>query len=399
MILHLRERADPARPPLAAGVFAVAALARPEGLLLLVLSLVDRCLVFERDADGTLAWRKPPLRTVLLGAALAACALVGPILFYRWAGGSFLPTTFAAKGGELRRWLPDPQYIYTILGILFRPQPYMVLLSGAGIAALVERLGTPRDRGLLPALWLIGLPLVYSTVSPAGKSLLAGNFGRYYFPFFPVLVLLGVLGLERAAETLGPRLRAGRLRLPVRALLIVLLLWPTVSILVQGSGRYAQNVANVQDGDVAVARWLAPRLHPDAVLAVNDIGALKFLLPNRVIDLAGIANPEIRREVNRALREHRPWEPIIAAELDRRRPDYLVVFPSWLPNITEDPRFRPVYAVQVPDNVTLGGDEVAVYATPWTRFPLREPSTAPAPAGSAGPPGRTHPAAAASPAR
>lgn len=374
MTLHLRERADPKRPPLSAGVFAVAALARPEGLLLLVAALVDRCLIFDREGpegDNLLVWRRPPLRTVLLGAVLAACALAGPVLFYRWAGGSFLPTTFAAKGGELRRFLPDLQYIYTILGILFRPQPYMVLLSGAGVLALVERLGTPRDRGLLPALWLLGLPLAYSIVSPGGGSQLVGNFGRYYFPFFPVLAILGVLGLERAAEALGLRLRAGRLRLPAGALLIALILWPTVSSLIQGAGRYVQNVANVQDSDVAVARWLAPRLHPDAVLAVNDIGAIKFLLPNRVIDLAGIANPEIRREVNRALRERRPWEPVMAEEIARRQPDYLVIFPEWFPTLSLDPRFRPVHVIPIRDNITMGGSEIVVYATPWTRYPLK----------------------------
>jgi hypothetical protein len=372
MILHLRERAAPERPPLSAGVFAVAALARPEGLLLLVLALVDRCLVFRRDEqDGALVWERPRLRSVLLGAALAACALAGTLLFYRWAGGAFLPTTFAAKNGELRRFLPDLQYIHTVLGILFRPQPYMVLLSGAGIAALVERLGTPRDRGLLPALWLIALPVVYSTMSPSGKGILVGNFGRYYFPFFPVVAVLGVLGLERAAAALGPRLRAGGALLPVRALLLVLLFWPTVSTLLQGAGRYAQNVANVQDSDVAAARWLAPRLHPDAVLAVNDIGALKFLLPNRVIDLAGIANPEIRSEINRAVRENRPWEPVMAGEIAKRRPDYLVIFPDWFPTLSLDPSFQPLHRIPIRDNITMGGNEIVVYATPWTRFPLR----------------------------
>ena len=375
MVLHLRERDDPARPPLASGVFAVAALARPEGLLLLVLSLVDRCLVFEReggrDEEGTLVWRRPPLRTVLLGAALAACAVAGPILFYKWAGGSFLPTTFAAKGGELRRFLPDPRYLFTVLGILFPPQPYMVLLSGAGIAALLERLGTPRDRGLLPALWLLALPLAYSTVSPPGSSSLVGNFGRYYFPFFPVVAVLGVLGLERAAAALGPRIRAGRLALPVGGLLIALLLWPTVASLIRGAGRYAQSVANVQDSDVAVARWLQPRLHPEAVLAVNDIGAIKFLLPNQVIDLAGIANPEIRRAMNQEIRQGRSWEPVMARVIEERRPDYLVIFPSWFPNLSRDPRFQPLHVIPIQGNITMGGDEVVVFATPWTRFPLR----------------------------
>lgn len=368
MILHLKERTTPERLPLSAGVFAVAALARPEGLLLLALALVDRCLVFRRegrrDEEGGLAWERPRLRSVLIGIALAACALAGPILFYRWAGGAFLPTTFAAKNGELRRLLPDLQYIHTALGILFRPQPYMVLLSAAGIAALVERLGTPRDRGLLPAFWLISLPVVYSMLSASGTGMLVGNFGRYYFPFFPVLAVLGILGIERATAALGSR--------RLRVLLVALLLWPTLSTLAQGAGRYAQNVANVQDSDVAVARWLAPRLHPDAVLAVNDIGAIKFLLPNRVIDLAGIAHPEIRREINRAVRERRPWEPVMAEEIAKRQPDYLVIFPSWFPTLSLDPRFRPLHVIPIRDNITMGGDEVVVYATPWTRFPLRE---------------------------
>ncbi|MFL6202956.1 MAG: hypothetical protein ACJ76J_27630, partial [Thermoanaerobaculia bacterium] len=158
IILHLRERSDaqiqPSRPPLSLGVLAVAALARPEGLALLVLAAVDRLLVFERAAEGEgggLRWRRPAWRPLLAGIGLAVCALAGPLLFYRWAGGSFLPTTFAAKGGAVRHYLPDLQYLNLVFTIFFRPQPYMSLLAGAGVLALIERLGTPRDRGLLTA--------------------------------------------------------------------------------------------------------------------------------------------------------------------------------------------------------------------------------------------------------
>jgi hypothetical protein len=377
MILHIRERRSRRegleRPPLSLGVLAVAVLARPEGLALLALAFADRLLVFDRaDGEtGELRWRRPALRPLLAGAGLAACALIGPLLFYRWAGGSFLPTTFAAKGGALRHFLPDLQYLNLVFTILFRPQPYMALLAGAGVLALVERLGTPRDTGLLPALWLLAVPLAYSTVSPEGASSLVGNFGRYYFPFYPVVVLLGVLGLARAAQAVGPHLLAGRSRLPVGALLLVLLAWPTVTSLIQGAGRYVQNVSNVQDSDVRTARWLAPRLPPQAVLAVNDIGALKFFLPNRVIDLAGIVNPEIRRALNRGGARGIPWEQTMAGEIASRQPDYLVIFPAWFPHLSQDPRFRPLYAVDVKDNVTMGGPRVMVYATPWTRWPLR----------------------------
>lgn len=382
MILHLRERRDAEhRPPLSLGVLAVAALARPEGLALVVLACADRLLVFDRDPEekaAGLRWRRPAWRPLLAGIGLAVCALSGPILFYRWAGGSFLPTTFAAKGGAMRHYLPDLQYLNLVFTIFFRPQPYMALLAGAGVLALIERLGTPRDRGLLPALWLLAVPVAYSLVSPsAGSGALVGNFGRYYFPLFPVLVILGVLGLQRAAEAVGLRILADRRRVPVGALLIALLVWPTASSLAQGMGRYLQNVLNVQDSDVRMARWLAPRLPPEAVLAVNDIGALKFFLPNRVIDLAGIANPEIRRAMEDGVAHGVNAEQTLFDEIERRKPDYLVIFPAWFPNLSKLPIFRPLHTLDVKDNITMGGPQVVLYATPWTRYPLREPALTP----------------------
>jgi hypothetical protein len=374
-ILHLRERADPGRPPLAFPTLALSILARPEGVLLLLAAGVDRLLVFRQGERG-LTLERPSLqslRPLVRGLALAALAVAGSFLFYRLAGGSFLPTTFAVKGNRVQRYLPDLQYLYVVLGILFRPQPYMVLLAGGGVARLVAALGTPRDRGLLPALWTLGLPLGYSLMSPLGHGLIAGNFGRYYFPLFPFVVLLGVLGLEEAARALGPRLRRGGSAVPWGLLLSILLLWPSVAGLVEGAARYVQNVANVDDGDVQAARWLGGRLPADAVLAVNDIGALKYLLPNRVIDLVGISSPDLLREVAADLtqRRVRSREEALLRALARRQPDYLVIFPSWFPNVGQVPGFRLVQLFEIPNNITMGGDQIAVYSTPWTRHPLR----------------------------
>jgi hypothetical protein len=373
MVLHLRERAAAEALPLAPAVLALAALARPEGLLLLALAFVDGCLRFERDGaaeEGPLRWRRPPFARLARGGLLAACMLAGPLLFYRIAGGTLLPTTFAAKGGEMRHWLPDLQYVYGVMGILLRPQPYMTLLCCGGAAALAARLGSRRDRGLLPALWLVALPLVYSTLSPPGK-ILAGNFGRYYFPLFPVVVVLGTLALEGAAGVLRPGVMAGKLRLPACLVLAALLVWPTASSFVQCAGLYARNLADVESSDVSAARWLAPRLPPGALLAVNDIGAFKYLLPNRIVDLAGIANPELRLEVQRRVARGLPWEQAMAAAVASRRPDYVAIFPAWLPHLAAQLALRPVLRLRVAGNKTMGSDELVVYSTPWTRYALR----------------------------
>lgn len=388
ILLHVRERQPPQgeRPPLSLAVLALAVLARPEGLLLLLLAFVDRILLFEREsAAGPLVWRMPAWRPMAAGLGLAVVALIGPLLVYRWAGGSFLPTTFDAKGGDLRQLLPNPAYLQTVLGFLFSSQPFLALLAGAGAVNLLARLGTPRDRGLLPALWLVGLPLAYSLMAAKPNSLM-GNFGRYYFPMLPVVILLGVLGLEPAAQSLGSlssvasggaregegsARRGLRLRVPLGALLVGVILATSLWGFAQGAVRYAKNISDIEDGDVAIARWLAQRVPPQAVLAVNDIGAIKFLLPNRILDLVGIANPEIRREVTRIVDETgMPWPLALTEVIARLQPDYVVVFPAWVPALASDPRFREVHRLRVPANVTLGDDEIVVYATAWNRYPI-----------------------------
>lgn len=374
MILHLRERSAPAAPPRSLLVLAVAALARPEGLALLLAAVADRSWVPEPDGEG-LRLRRPRWRQLAIGVALAVVVLAPLLLFQAAVGGSPLPTTFHAKTGGAHRGLPMLGHLWVMGGILFRAHPLLVFAAAAGVLALVVRWPSPQGRGLLPALWLVGLPVAISLLSPGGGAPLVGNFGRYLFPLFPVLVVVGLLGLEGAGRTLGSALRIGPLRLPLRAALIAgLLLAPTLVDLARGAGRFAQSVGNVIDSDVRVARWLASRLPAGAVLAVNDVGAIKYLLPEvRIVDLAGIVNPEAVRYRRQAVARGEPASEGNLRFLARHRPDYLVVFPSWFPGLArEGSGFVPRLVIDVPDNITMGGDRIAVLSTPWTRLPLAD---------------------------
>ena len=358
--LHLEERRDSERPPLSLLVMAVAALVRPEALLMMALALVDGMLRFDRDSEGDLVWRRPEASSSLL-VLIGILVVLVPMALFNWTvSGSVLPTTFSAKTPGVARWLPEMRFLHTVLGVFLKAQPFMVLFAGAGVLTMIGRLGGGKDRGLLPALWLVCLPLAYALMNPAGGLTLVGNVGRYLFPLFPLLNLLGVLGLHWALERLSGSVRVGNRILSVRALLLAILILPTLASLVQGAGRYAQGVLNVQDSDVRAAHWLEGRLPPDAILAVNDIGAIKYILPNRVVDLAGIISPEVR-ELN------------FNGFLDLHEPDYLVVFPSWFPALrSEGSPFNLVKMFPIPNNITMGGDELGVYSTPWTRFPLKK---------------------------
>lgn len=379
MLLHIEERRDSARMPMSLAVFGVAALVRPEGLLLIVLALFDRLVLPTRLEGGGLALERPGIVSTWWGAVAATLAVAPAVLFNLAIGGSPFPTTLGAKSSGFQGVLPDMKSVFITVELFFREYPLLTLAALAGCLVLLERLGRKDSPGLLPALWLVGLPLAFSTLGKPYDRVLMGNFGRYFFPLFPLVIVLGLVGLERASREIGWNVRAGRIRIPVGLLLVLVLAWPAYGSVKRGLGRYLQNIENVENSDVAVAHWLAERLDPEAVLAVNDVGALKYLLPNRVVDLAGIINPELNEYRSQATAEGRDWHEGVLRLLEETTPDYLVVFPGWFPRLAAlDERYRPVFGLDIPRNITMGGDQIAVFTTPWTRYPLAEPGDLPA---------------------
>jgi hypothetical protein len=383
ILLHLDEREElrdggrTGRAPAALAVLALSTLARPEGALLVLAAAIDRLLVFGRHPETdavTLEWPGRD-RWRSLAAALVPAALVLLPVFavYMWIWGSPLPTTYAAKagaGGSTGLHLPDGRYLSTVLGILFGSQPWATLAAGGGVAVLMARLGKHEGRGLLPALWLLGLPLAYSMITPPGGSPLVGNFGRYVYPLGPMVVILGVLGLAAAARALS----VDRRRPLLLAVALVVLFAPTVSALVRGAGFFGRNVSDIYRGDVTMAKELARELPPEAVVATMDIGAMGTFLPNRIVDLAAIADPEVRGHIARAQKAGGTWRDGVWAFVAERRPDYLMIFPSWLDPGSAPPeildRLQPLKHIHVEGNVTLGGGDLLLIATPWAERPL-----------------------------
>ena len=370
MARHARERRDPAAQPLALALLALAALARPEGVLLLLLAIVDRLVVLRRERDD-LVLARPPWRALLQALLLAALVLVPAVLVYQAIGGSPLPTTYSTKGSYSTPGIPQSRYFFNVAVVLAQAQPVASLLAPAGILVLVARLGGARDRGLLPGLWLVGLPVAYGVLSGDGRGIY-GSFGRYFFPLLPVVAVLAVLAVDALAADVPGRLRVGRLRIAWPLWAGAVLLLPSLGAMALCAGRYGQSVVNIEDGDVRMAEVLADLLPAQATLALNDIGAMKYLLPNRVLDVAGIATPEVHEHVRRSVARGRTHCQGTIDFLRATRPDYLAVFPKWLPCVGE-PEFTPLLRLEVADNITLGGDVIVLYSTPWTRHPLRRP--------------------------
>ncbi len=367
--LHLAERRDPSRLPAALPVIALSALARPEGLLLLALAVADRLLIIERGEDG-LRLAVPPWRQLAIGLGLAALALLPTLLYYQVVGGSMFPSTFAVKAQPQVRW-PNLRFLHTLLGIYFKPHPWLTLAGATGLVRLAERAGTREDRGLLPGLWLLAFPVAYSTLAAPGATHLFGNFGRYFFPLFPTLVVLGCLGIEPVFRLFAARWRPPALRLGLAGVLLAALVAPTVVALFGNVALYTRNVTNITDGDVRLGLEIATHVPPQAVVALEDIGAVKFLAPNPILDIVGLVSPAVRKAVLAAQSDADPFgQRGLEAVLAEARPDFLAMFSNYRPTLVADTsRWRPLLVINVRDNITLAGDQIVLYATPWCRYP------------------------------
>lgn len=370
LVLHQRERSA-SRGVVSVLLFASSALVRPEGLLLVVLALVDRVVHFERGERGLgvdLRWG----RELWIGGSVAVLTLAPAAAFNRFAHGSVFPTTLAVKTDAAHRLWPAARDLWTAAEILFRPQPWALAGAALGAAILLERLGTREERSLLPLWWLVALPCAYSAMAEPGGRMYVGNFGRYLFPLFPPLILLGCLGLERLGSRIGTMVIAKRpLRIAWVLALVVIL--PTAGTLWTGASRYALNVRNVADSDVAVGRWITENLPPGARIAVQDIGAIGYWSPNPLLDLVGIVNPEILPWVKGdRVGSHPTGLGGLFEFVERAGADYLVLFPEsyggWRALEQVEPDLGVLQRLEVPQNITMAGSELAVLVPPWSRF-------------------------------
>jgi hypothetical protein len=153
-------------------------------------------------------------------------------------------------------------------------------------------------------------------------------------------------------------------RAAVAVALALVLLVPPISTLATGRERYAANVRNVNDSDVAMSLWIRDHLPAAAVIAAQDVGAIGFLTPNPLIDLTGITTPEILPGIERSAGS-RGGRAGLLRFLEQRRPDYLMLFVDSYPGLLEEVGGEVLHRLRVERNVTMAGSDLVLARPSW----------------------------------
>lgn len=121
---------------------------------------------------------------------------------------------------------------------------------------------------------------------------------------------------------------------------------------------YTLETSNITNLQVRIARWFGECLPKGGAVAINDVGAMGYFSGRRLVDLEGLITPQAI-----------PWNRAgrIDAFLETVKPDYLLIFPYWYPEVVARlDVFKPLMRFTVERNVTGGGEEMVLFSMPWT---------------------------------
>ncbi len=290
---------------LAIGVLcALSIWARPDGLTLL--GPVFFALVVS-------SWKRQVKKIDYIRWIIPLLVSLAAYLWWNFhLSGSIWPNTFAAKQAEYSI-LQQTSIIVRYMNAIVVPMTGVGFLLLPGLFLWIIRIWRDRawvELGML--LWLLGYVFIY-----AWKLPVTYQHGRYIMPVIPVYLCVSLRELIRLDV---PGIFSRWKYIVARVYLLLLAVIP-LSFLVLGMRAYQNDVAIIESEMVQSARWIAENTAPEGVIAAHDIGALGYYGNRRILDLAGLINPEVIPIITNT--------SALSAYIHEKKVDYLVIFPGW----------------------------------------------------------------------
>ncbi len=306
---------------------------RPDGLTLLGPILFTAVLQEKSSKSFTNA---------LVKSLIGFGALFGPYLLFNLAlSGNPMPNTFYAKQAEYQAYWLSKTLLERITDYIFPliASPSLVLLPGT-VLWVNKIIRTRNWAAIASVIWFFGYIAIYFMRLPAYQH------GRYIIPAFPIFYLWGILGIIEYISSLNANRRivfAWQVLLGTFCLLFSFI----------AARQNAYDVQWVENEMVQTAKWIQQNIPQDALIAVHDIGAIGYFDQHKIVDLAGLASPDVVTFIRN--------QDQIAKYLDERGVNYLVTFPSFYPDLVS--RHEPVFSINGFCTSSSGEENICVY--PW----------------------------------
>ncbi len=318
---YLHEQSEPDHWPLSGPLFALAAMTRPEGVMLFAVTAGHQVLVrlFE---EGRPFRGRDVVRILLFGG------LWGSYFLGRWWYYGFpLPNTFYAKvdpEGTRAQLMRGVRYLLTFARI------HLGYVAWLPLAVLFLRRRV--DRWVTYALGMMGSYGAY--VAYVGGDWSVGRFLVPLLPFFYLLLVQGLTeGYRWLKQAQGTGLSILLHRLSLGALVLFLV---GMGLASSWWGEYGLFIRPFEAGlanraRIAMGCWLRENLPPDTVIGVDAAGELPYYSRLCTIDLFGITQPAIAHMAVPHMGQGTPGhEKFGLGFVLAQRPDVIIIYGNGL---------------------------------------------------------------------
>jgi hypothetical protein len=290
-----------------AATAALAALTRPDGLLVPLLLAADFVLK---------KYRPVPWRAVFIFLALTL-----PVFFLTWIYfGSPLPTTLAAKQHQGAMLISQrfAQGLITTFQAYARQWIYWL---EAGLAVLGAYYMIRRARPwLLFVSWGITYFIAYTILG-------VSRYFWYYAPLVPGFIALTGLGVTQLVAVASQRSPASW-RPYVNILLALGIILPLFLGQARGVLRLQQQPSRLGLYR-AVGEWLHANTPPNARVGTLEVGIMGYYSRHPMIDFAGLIQPDVARQ----LQESTTYDDAALWAAQEYQPEYFVVHEGLFPKL------------------------------------------------------------------
>jgi len=355
------------------GAFALglAALTRPELILLFPLALIDRWAV--AGLHGRPGERVAGALSRSLPEVLGAVLVIAPYLAYNlYAGGPLWQQPDLVLRAE-----PAFSWARGIVLALWGSNPVLLIAAAIGlfVVCLAPARARAEDPTFLPALVPVALLLFPALLWHYAGSTNATYTATALVPLVSVLGVAGLYLLWRLAHLPAARAGTPNARTLFVVLFVVLCTLTVAAVFAimaprhrTAWNRHEEDVKQEYGLQVSLGKRAAQILTADASIAAREVGAIGFFSNRRMVDLGG----SISMEGIRALRRTGSPDSDLLAYLRETKPSHLAIRPDDFPDLSRRADlFQPLVTCVYNDKSSGGTVNLILYETPWPPPSLR----------------------------
>ena len=305
---------------------------RPDGIALVAALILDQIylkwIIKEKDKSATFS---PKEIFMLSGIFLAF--LLSYFALNLYLSGTLLSNTYSAKIAHNTETDTRIRFLTFHIWNFFTDEHYKFLIPGfiVSTALLIIDLAKRKYNQItIYVIFVFIFILIYLIKLP-----MFSRFGRYFMPMLPFYILSSMYGYYAVFKLTKAFIKkTSVIKITIAATFLFILVYTFFSFQ-SYSKYYAFCCKYVYDRHVKTSYWFRDNTTDSDIIAAHDIGAIGFYAKRKIVDIAGLINPDLVKE---SYKEN--YNEIITEYFKKNGVTYITFYREWFMIKNQNPVFN-----------------------------------------------------------